>query len=141
MSWVERNQKMPAVELEGRLPAHKQIHPEWPTPATRCRGSHGSSESPGSNGFISLRHSMMQFTARTESRVNPATSYMRGNVPYAGLKTIPTPRSPSPKEPLLRLISSSWSAAPNRTNTMDLRQDTELQAAYHRVRLSLVPDR
>ena len=31
MSWVERNQKMPAVELEGRLPAHKQIQPEWPT--------------------------------------------------------------------------------------------------------------
>jgi hypothetical protein len=64
---------MPAVELEGRLPAHKQTHPELANAGyTMPRQSREFGKSGKQRVHIPCNISMMQLTARSESRVNPA---------------------------------------------------------------------
>jgi len=67
LSWIERNQKMPAVELEGRLPAHKQIHPELANAGyTMPRQKREFGKSGKQRVHVPCNISMMQLTARSE---------------------------------------------------------------------------
>ena len=58
---------MPAVELEGRLPAHKQIHPELANAGyTMPRQKREFGKSGKQRVHIPCNISMMQLTARSE---------------------------------------------------------------------------
>jgi hypothetical protein len=72
MTFGERNQNMPAAELQERLQAHKRSTLEWPSPATQRRAFTGVPKVPKAKDSCPLRHSITQFWAGA----NPQSTWL-----------------------------------------------------------------
>ena len=149
---VEKNHKLRALDFEGACRLDETDPPWGATPGYTPPRQLWNFGSPEAMDLYALGTSIMQLIARTESPINLATAFRREirkrNLPLRLIKMIQSLRSLSPKrQPPRRAtqavikLAASWTASPPlpAASAVGRRLDTEPQATYHRLRLSLAP--